>query len=205
MTLTEIFDKYRTDKGTIGHGDDKHNYGVIYEKFLEPLRGTAPYVLEVGIFKGDSLRSWRDYFQTKSVYGVDYSKQRLFQEDGITTYYGDQSQPEQIVKLFPSMQFDVVIDDGSHESDHQQMTLDKLLPLVKSGGYYVIEDLHAPYKGHGTRWKSVKFKEHTDTTYDLFKYGLESSKYISTERLQEIVEQIDVVHFDNKLVILRKK
>ena len=38
--------------------------------------------------------------------------------------------------------FDIIVDDGSHASYHQQLTMLKLFPLVKSGGLYIIEDLH---------------------------------------------------------------
>ena len=38
--------------------------------------------------------------------------------------------------------FDVIVDDGSHASYHQQLTMLKLFALVKSGGLYIIEDLN---------------------------------------------------------------
>ena len=38
---------------------------------------------------------------------------------------------------------DVVVDDGSHKQQYQQMNLALLFPLVAPGGVYVIEDLHA--------------------------------------------------------------
>ena len=37
--------------------------------------------------------------------------------------------------------FDVIVDDGSHASFHQQLTLTTLLPAVKPGGLFIIEDL----------------------------------------------------------------
>ena len=37
---------------------------------------------------------------------------------------------------------DIVIDDGSHASHHQQIALGRLFPQVRSRGIYVIEDLH---------------------------------------------------------------
>src|SRR6185369_9364420 len=46
--------------------------------------------------------------------------------------------------------FDVVIDDGSHESQHQTVSLRTLVGHVRAGGLYVIEDTHEnlkPQKG----------------------------------------------------------
>jgi ribonuclease BN (tRNA processing enzyme) len=42
--------------------------------------------------------------------------------------------------------FDVIIDDGSHQSQHQQVTFEHLWPALKSGGVYVIEDVEVSYK-----------------------------------------------------------
>src|SRR5262249_13345342 len=38
--------------------------------------------------------------------------------------------------------FDIIIDDGSHASFHQQLTLCTLFKTLKSGGLYFIEDLN---------------------------------------------------------------
>ena len=43
-------------------------------------------------------------------------------------------------------QFDMIIDDGSHDQDHQRVSLEYLFPYLASGGFYVIEDLHEAYK-----------------------------------------------------------
>ena len=40
------------------------------------------------------------------------------------------------------LRLDIVIDDGSHKYRDQQLNLAQLLPLVRPGGYYVIEDVH---------------------------------------------------------------
>ncbi len=42
----------------------------------------------------------------------------------------------------PGLEFDVIIDDGSHWEDHQYQTLANFFPYVKSGGFYVIEDVN---------------------------------------------------------------
>ena len=38
--------------------------------------------------------------------------------------------------------FDIIIDDGSHASYHQQLSFKTLFPTLKSGGIYSIEDLN---------------------------------------------------------------
>jgi hypothetical protein len=41
--------------------------------------------------------------------------------------------------------FDVIIDDGSHRSEHIISTYRALFPRLKGGGKFVVEDLHASY------------------------------------------------------------
>src|SRR5690349_11812103 len=41
--------------------------------------------------------------------------------------------------------FDIIIDDGGHTMRQQITSLIYLLPKVRSGGIYVIEDLHTSY------------------------------------------------------------
>src|SRR5207248_3839134 len=36
----------------------------------------------------------------------------------------------------------IIIDDGSHRSDHIIFTFERLFPALHRGGFYVVEDLH---------------------------------------------------------------
>ena len=38
-------------------------------------------------------------------------------------------------------QFDLIIDDGSHQQEHQIAAIQQLSPLLRSGGMFVVEDL----------------------------------------------------------------
>lgn len=42
----------------------------------------------------------------------------------------------------PPPPFDLIIEDGSHRHADQQMNLALLMPLLKPGGLYFLEDLH---------------------------------------------------------------
>lgn len=41
--------------------------------------------------------------------------------------------------------FDIIIDDGGHTMNQQKTSFMFLLPLVRSGGLYIIEDLETSY------------------------------------------------------------
>lgn len=61
--------KYGTDKSSL-----QHNYTDIYYRFLNVDRPNIKNVLEIGVYQGNSLRMWRDFFQNASEYEkyVDY-------------------------------------------------------------------------------------------------------------------------------------
>lgn len=78
-------------------------------------------------------------------------------------FYGDQSN----ISLLESLQsknyyFDVIVDDGGHRMEHQLTSFTYLLPKVKSGGLYVIEDLLTSYMqsfggGYLLKWTTIEF------------------------------------------------
>jgi glycosyltransferase involved in cell wall biosynthesis len=154
--LCRIAHKYRSDKcPQLGHA-----YTPFYAKLFEgAARERVRRVLEIGIgyqetmpvenyTPGASLRMWRDYFQNAMVYGADLRADLLFSEHRILCAQVDQSQSAQLVSMAADMgmNFDLIVDDGSHVTDHQIITAIALLPYVVSGGYYVVEDVQEPEK-----------------------------------------------------------
>ena len=66
--------------------------------------------------------------------------------EAINVVVGDANSDEifqQIIKLSDS--YDLIIDDGSHVSKDIITSFARYFPLLKSGGMYIIEDLHASY------------------------------------------------------------
>jgi cephalosporin hydroxylase len=99
-----------------------------------------------GYARGASLKMWRDYFPNAAIHGVDIRPDALFEDDRIATHLCDQSRRDDLDALLRRIegQFDIVIDDGSHETEHQLTSAAALLPHVKAGGTYIIEDATEP-------------------------------------------------------------
>jgi SAM-dependent methyltransferase len=131
------------------HGTDKvaHGYLPIYERFLEPMRRTAGTVLEIGVFKGASLRMWRDYFPAATVIGLDISPDKAaLAGERIAIEIGNCGDAGFLKRAAAKYRpFDLVVDDGSHLWAHQQTAFDVLFDHVKPGGVYILEDLHTSY------------------------------------------------------------
>eukprot|EP00959_Pyramimonas_sp_CCMP1952_P232816 4865792-Pyramimonas_sp.AAC.2 len=106
--------------------------------------------MEVGVLDGSSMRMWHEWLPHARIVGVDIaSKTHLKAPDGskLNTIQADQTNRTQMETLIREWKPDVFLEDGCHREYCQQTTLSIVLPLLKSGAIYIIEDLHVcPYK-----------------------------------------------------------
>jgi hypothetical protein len=149
--LKELFDHYGSDKARY------HDYQLLYGSLLsEPTSVTA--LLEIGLGTnnprlvsnmgrrgrpGASLRAFRDFLSKAQVYGADIDRQILFEEDRITTFFVDQTDPVSLNALAGLVgdDFDLIIDDGLHSPHANLAVLDFGLSRLKVGGWLVVEDI----------------------------------------------------------------
>lgn len=135
MTLDELARKYDTDKGSNGHFYTRH-----YEKIFGDITHTVESLCEVGIGSGASLRMWQDYFPNARIYGVDQNK--MDDMGGkITCYDIEQTDAQKLKDYLGDKHLDIIVEDASHEQEKTFKTLDALWPLLRSRGWYVIEDM----------------------------------------------------------------
>ncbi len=139
-------------RNRIGDWPDKatvHTYIEVYEEILKPYRSTAKNILEIGLFSGQSLRMWEQYF-TGKVYGIDCSDQPhgglqdlrpMIAEGTHNIIIMDGTSEDDIEKNFREIMFDVIIDDGSHQLSHQLDSYKHLKSHLAKGGIYIIEDI----------------------------------------------------------------
>lgn len=151
--LDKLARKYQTDKGGNhlkyggGDSDSCHAYTKVYSEELSRKRFEVKHVLEIGINAGSSLRMWKAYFPSANIVGLDSNAQALIHsEHRIMCLPADQNNAqslhEAMAKLDPDApKFDVIIDDGSHEVEHQIVSLVTLLPFLAVGGNYFVEDI----------------------------------------------------------------
>ena len=128
-----------------------HTYTRLYDKHIGYLRPNAEKILELGVFRGASLLLWRDAFPKAHIYGVDWKKRSDWvmkeKEDRITFLLGNQCDDEFMrTQVAPLGQFDVIVDDAGHRGDEMTVSFKILWDAVKSGGWYVLEDLYGHYR-----------------------------------------------------------
>lgn len=123
------------------------HHGECYDKVLVKYEKMEFKLLEIGIYQGSSLMAWHNVFPKAHIYGID---RNMLVGTGFPdisfakVMLGDQSYPPFMEKVARDIgEIDVVIDDGGHFSDDQQVSFKALWPVVKKGGLYIIEDLWA--------------------------------------------------------------
>lgn len=155
-TLDDLANKYKTDKGTLYTGESKHGYATFYDQILSKWRNKKIRMLEVGICMestdgGHSVYMWNEYFTHASIFTfdiVDMSNHPVIKEnDNVLFYNGDQSNRDDFISMhkhFGASDYDFILEDGSHIHEHQMISLAHLFKYVKSGGYYIMEDVSIP-------------------------------------------------------------
>lgn len=138
--LDELAQKYTIDKRI---APDNHGYTKIYFDLLKDKRDEVKKVMEIGIWKGDSLRMWRDYFPFAQIYGLDNRADYLFEADRIKCVLADQRDKESLLAVISDIgeDFDLIVDDGSHTLADQLLSFKTFFPIIKVGGIYAIEDV----------------------------------------------------------------
>lgn len=145
VSLTEIADHFKTDKGSI-----KHNYTAVYDRYFGPLRARAGLrLMEIGVACGSSLKMWSKYFHDARILGVDIRPDCA----GLCRLY-----PNIAIKIQNATQapvdgsYDIIIDDGSHVSADIVDTFRHNWPNLKPGGLFVVEDLKCT---HNPQYRSL--------------------------------------------------
>jgi len=127
------------------------HYFQIYEKYLRPLAGKRPTLLEIGVFSGGSLDMWKSVLGARArILGLDvHPACRAYAKSGYEIYIGDQGKMETWHRIFSRIRsLDIVIDDGSHLPHDQRVTFEAVFPRIEPGGVMIFEDVH----GEGNRF-----------------------------------------------------
>ena len=130
-----------------------HSYHLHYAKFFNEIRYDVKKVLEIGVFRGHSMLMWQKYFPNAEIYGIDID----YTPHNFGVNAKDLCKDEPRIKLLEldacidinveylkqeiGVDFDIVIDDGSHHPFHQLFSLVNYTDFIKPNGYFVVEDI----------------------------------------------------------------
>lgn len=145
--LDEMGRKHQTDK--CGAWAAAHDYLRKYEFFFRPLRREKFTFLELGVYKGASLKTWAEYFEAADIVGVDIEEETLAHAAGrVKVLLGDLSRTD-FLQTLPALNPKVILDDASHWWADQLRALFILYPPLMSGGIYIVEDIQTSFEPLG--------------------------------------------------------
>jgi len=226
-SLNKISQSYNTDKKN--HGFISH-----YDEIFSELSDNNLNIMEIGVFFGESIKMWSEYFDKGFVYGLDtfegnqgnglkfensdsfYKEWSRYEKTNIHLIKCDQSDEAQLIRfkdecIKEGISFKIILDDGSHRMRDQQITFGVLFELLEDNGYYIIEDSHTSDDLVGYDVKP-NFSNSTKNCFlNLNNEGKLISEYIDSEKLLTIQNKIDNVYNftssnnESQTLIIKKK
>lgn len=180
------------------------HYFPIYTRHLTPYAGRPVSVLEIGVYRGGSMRMWSRFFGPHArLVGVDIDPVALISADQYTVVLADQADPEAMRRLAEEHgPFDVIIDDGGHSMAQQITSIETLFPMLNEGGIYLVEDCHTSYwdEYDGGRGREGTFMEWVKTHLD------DLNGYHQEDGVDPVwTRQVDGIHVYDSVVVLDKK
>ena len=197
-----------------------YHYFDIYKRHFERFRDRPIKMLEIGVFRGGSLRMWKQFFHPDStIVGIDIDPSCAAHEIADQNIYvriGSQADPNFLANVTGEFgPFDVILDDGSHKTHHQIISFGALFrESLNDGGCYMCEDCHTNY------W--IKHVDSPETFIEVSKqmvdmlhepyfdrvepnFRLGHADAIESADVSYLSANLDGVYFHDSIVVFDKK
>jgi len=131
------------------------------ESVFNKIKNNVTNYLEIGLYKGESLSSWKDYFNC-NIYGIDITLKNI---TVVTSHYtifeANAIDPTAIPTSFNSIVFDVIVDDSSHLA-HLEV-FNNYSKFLAINGIYIIET----YKSKFCFYRDMMHLKSTYRNFDI--------------------------------------
>lgn len=143
-----------------------------------------PKLLEIGVFKAATLSLWKMLRDNSQVYGVtpldgrgtgwtqdDYFAhiQKIHTDFGLDMpklFVGGSAEREMVNAAFDESPYDVVYIDGDHSTEGALFDLKNYAPMVKPGGFLVIDDCCCDFKMPFGYFQGIQDVQHAFDQWD---------------------------------------
>lgn len=197
-----------------------HHYFDVYQRHFGRYRDRPIRMLEIGVFRGGSLRMWKKYFHPDStIVGIDIDQSCAAHEiadQNVFVRIGSQADPNFLAEVNGEFgPFDIILDDGSHKTHHQIISFGALFrDALKDGGCYMVEDTHTNY------W--IKHVDSPETFIDVSKHVIDMlhepyfdrretnfrnghADALATMEISYLSANLDAISFHDSIVVFDKK
>lgn len=194
-----------------------------YDQLFASYRDQPIRLLEIGVQNGGSLELWGQLFShAEKIIGCDIDikcAQLSFDHPNIAVVGANVNtdEAEQAISA-QSPHFDLIIDDGSHQSSDIVRSFARYFSYLSDGGLYIVEDLHCSYwqefeGGLFHPYSAIAFFKRLADTINHQHWGIDKtrSELLSGFRQQydvifdeEALAHINSIEFTNSMCIVRK-
>jgi len=131
----------------------KLNAGALYERYDQYLSALADQpvtLLELGVYSGESLKTFASYFAKGRIVGIDITDRGADFSDfpNIAFRLCDQRDAQTLGSICSTLApdgLDIIVDDASHYGLWSLMSYNALFAHLKPGGLYIVEDWATGY------------------------------------------------------------
>lgn len=220
--MSSLFELYENHTGKIS---DKWSLNLYhYDHLFVSKRQDSIRLLEIGIQNGGSLELWNSYFpHAELIVGCDINplcSNLEFTANHIKVIVDNAYSKigEAKIKALSS-QYDIIIEDGSHQSVDIINAFSRYFPLLADEGLFIAEDLHCCYwlefgGGLAHPFSAISFFKHLADVVNSAHWGIpfepqsfleEFNRIADCNFTEDLLKSIYSVEFTNSLCIIKKK
>ena len=188
-----------------------HGYAKIYEKYLKEHKDKNLNIIELGSFYGNASAAFYFYFKNSQIYSADINPDMyLYRSKRLKNFFTDTSSRASIEKniLSRNIKFDLIIEDASHMLKDQIISLFILFKNLRSGGFFIVEEIDFPEKREDMR-VGQEFPDLKTILNKILNKENFNSKYITENEKNYFLENFDTIKFYtgniNEIAIIKKK
>ena len=153
-SLDGLLHHYGSDKADVFKKTKNkgHGFSKFYKQKLEKLKNQKINILEIGSYAGASAAAFVKYLPESNVFCFDINISNFeFKSKKIHVFGLDVNNRKKTIKTmnmivdqYQIKEFDIIIDDGSHNLSDILITLKFFFKYLKNKGLYIIEDFKHP-------------------------------------------------------------
>ena len=202
-SLDRLFYHYGSDKADIFKKTESksHGYSKFYKQKIEKLKNRKINILEIGSYAGASAAAFAKYLPKSNIFCFDINISNFeYKSKKIHVFGIDIKNKKKTIKTlnkiadqFKIKEFDVIIDDGSHNLSDILIGLKIFFKYLRNKGLYVIEDFkHPNYYQHNKNINHIFIDELFENLEK--KKVFNSNLFTKNEQLElmNMVDKIDV-------------
>jgi predicted O-methyltransferase YrrM len=136
-----------TDKSPYNEVAHRHPYTAVYSLLFAPLKHQPIRFAEIGVAGGASALLWRIYFPSAEIFMFDRDQNFLDRAaqrvSPVSFRLMDVSVDGGVASALADIsgELDILIDDSSHDFDHQIRIIRESVEKIRQGGMLIIEDV----------------------------------------------------------------